>query len=112
MGYKDGCNMQFLLDAANFNAQIPAQEGINCREGLVQKQYFWFCDDGARQSDTLLLPPGKLAGIVLDLFRETYQLEYLFYLSLELGALLRLSLVSCLSFSFFLFRLSDSWSEA
>ena len=58
VGHVDGGDAERLLDSADLDAHLLAQEGVQVRQRLVQQQHARLDDEAARQRDALLLAAG------------------------------------------------------
>ena len=71
MGDKNHSFSEFPDDLPDFPLQLESQMAVQCRERLVQQQDSGIGDQDSRQSNSLLLPPGKLVGEAVFQLRQT-----------------------------------------
>ena len=71
VGDKDGGDVGFLLDSAEFLSGLQPQPGVQIGKGFVQQKNAGHLDQGSGDGHPLLLTAGELAGLaihqVLDL---------------------------------------------
>ena len=63
VGHVDGRDLELVVQAADLEAHLLAQVGVEIGERLVEQQDFRFDDDGAGQRHTLLLAARQFGGI-------------------------------------------------
>ena len=59
------CDPKPALKLLELRAHLNPQERVERRQRLVEKQYFWLCDERASERHPLLLAARQLVGIML-----------------------------------------------
>ena len=78
----DGGEVEFVVQAADFEAHLLAQIGIEVGQRFVEQQHAGLDDHGAGQRHALLLAAGQFGGIAVGEVAEMHGVQHLAELAL------------------------------
>ena len=78
MGNKNKGNTDLIVQFIKFNEKISPQLCVKCRKRFIQEQYPRFVNQCASNCNSLLLPPGKLRRLFVDMRIKLYQMQIFF----------------------------------
>ena len=76
MGDVDRGDPELVVQAADLEAHLLAQVGVEVRQRLVEQQHLGLDDDGARERHALLLAAGQLGRIAAAEGAHLHDLEH------------------------------------